>query len=54
MYAAPAAPETDIARPDGDPTTADDLTTGDDLTAGDLTAEDLIEEVSIDSMCGVY
>jgi mycofactocin precursor len=54
MYAAPAAPETDIARPDGDPTTADDLTTGDDLTAADLTAEDLIEEVSIDGMCGVY
>jgi mycofactocin precursor len=47
-YAVPAAPETDIARPE------DELTTGDDLTTGDLTAEDLIEEVSIDGMCGVY
>jgi mycofactocin precursor len=25
-----------------------------DLTDADLTAEDLIEEVSIDGMCGVY
>ncbi|HEX2318052.1 MAG TPA: mycofactocin precursor MftA [Streptosporangiaceae bacterium] len=47
MYA-PAVPETDIARPEDDPTM------GDDLTTEDLTAEDLIEEVSIDGMCGVY
>ena len=46
-YAAPAAPETAIARPE------DDLT-ADHLAEDDLTAEDLIEEVSIDGMCGVY
>jgi mycofactocin precursor len=54
MYAVPAAPETDIARPEDDLTTGDDLSAGDDLSTGDLTAEDLIEEVSIDGMCGVY
>jgi mycofactocin precursor len=42
MDAAPAATETDVALP------------GDDIADEDLTTEDLIEEVSIDGMCGVY
>ena len=42
MDAAPAATETDVALPE------------DDTTDEDLTMEDLIEEVSIDGMCGVY
>jgi len=42
MYAEPAAPETEAAPRE------------DDVSQDDLTAEDLIEEVSIDGMCGVY
>ena len=42
ISAAPAATETDVALPEDH--TADE----------DLTMEDLIEEVSIDGMCGVY
>jgi mycofactocin precursor len=43
MHAAPAAPESDVELTD------DELIAEDDLTTGDL-----IEEVSIDGMCGVY
>jgi mycofactocin precursor len=42
MDAAQAAQETDLAQ------------AAEDLDADDLTTEDLIEEVSIDGMCGVY
>jgi mycofactocin precursor len=42
MDAAEAAQQTDLAQG------------AEDLDADELTAEDLIEEVSIDGMCGVY
>ena len=47
IYAAPAPSQTDVAQPAEDPTAAN-------LAPEELAAEDLIEEVSIDGMCGVY
>jgi mycofactocin precursor len=52
MHSAPIAPETDEALPG---TGADDTTTIDPPATDPLVNDELlIEEISIDGMCGVY